>query len=114
MVLADKDKIIRVLTNLIDNAVKFTNEGGQITLSVIKDKTTARVSIENTGKEIPPEDIPIIWNRFYKADRSRSANPEGTGLGLYIVKSIIDRHKQNITVNSKDGVTSFTFTLKRR
>lgn len=112
IVLADKDKIIRVLTNLIDNAVKFTEVGGEITLTVVKDKPV-RISVQNTGVEIQPEDLQFIWNRFYKADKSRSMNREGTGLGLFIVKSILDRHKQKIHVSSKDGLTTFTFTLER-
>lgn len=111
MVRADKDKIIRVITNLIDNAIKFTNDGGTITISVQKGKQVF-VSVQNTGIGISAEDLPFIWNRFYKADKSRGMNREGTGLGLFIVKGILDQHKQKIRVTSKDGLTTFIFTLE--
>jgi len=107
----DKDSITQVVYNLIDNAIKFSTPGGVINLELWKQGMSAYVSIENRGEEIPSDELPHIFDRFHKADKSRSANPEGVGLGLYIVKTILDNHNEDIFVTSRDGVTKFVFTL---
>jgi len=107
----DMDAITQVTYNLTDNAVKFAREGTTLRLSLWKQGPKAYISVENTGEEIPPEEIPLIFERFHKKDRSRSANRDGAGLGLYIVKAILNNHNEDITVKSENGVTTFTFTL---
>jgi len=112
MVLADKDAITQVIYNLLDNAVKFAREGSCLTLRLYKDGGKAYVSIKDEGETIPPEDLPFIFDRFHKSDRSRSLDKDGVGLGLYLVKSIINSHDEDIAVKSEDGITEFVFTLK--
>ena len=112
MVVADKDAITRVIYNLLDNAVKFANPGSCLTLRLYKDDEKAYVSIKDIGETIPPDDLPFIFDRFHKSDRSRSLDKEGMGLGLYLVKTIINSHDEDIAVKSEDGMTEFVFTLK--
>jgi len=111
MVIADKDAITQVIYNLLDNAVKFAREGTCITLRLYKDNGKAYVSVRNVGETIPPDDLPFIFDRFHKSDRSRSMDKTGVGLGLYLVKTIINSHDEDIAVKSEDGVTEFVFTL---
>ena len=111
MVWGDPDAITQVCYNLLDNAIKFSTEGGTIGITVVTKAGKARISVRNTGETIPPEELPLLFDRFHKTDRSRSEDRDGVGLGLYIVKSILGSHKENITVTSEDGVTEFTFTL---
>jgi signal transduction histidine kinase len=108
----DQDSITQVAYNLIDNAIKFSDSGTTIRLSIWKQNGRAFVSVENHGQTIPPEELPLIFGRFHKTDKSRSMDKDGVGLGLYIVKTILDRHNENIYVTSRDGVTKFVFTLK--
>ena len=109
----DKDAITQVCYNLLDNAVKFSREGGALSLEVKTKGSKVMVTIGNEGETIPPEEIPLIFDRFHKSDRSRSMDREGVGLGLYIVKTILNSHRENIQCFSQDGVTRFTFTLTR-
>lgn len=111
MVKADRDAITQVVYNLIDNAVKFAREGSCITIRLYKADGKAYVSVRDEGETIPPEDLPFIFDRFHKSDRSRSLDKDGVGLGLYLVKSIINSHDEDIAVKSADGVTEFVFTL---
>lgn len=112
-VYAAPDSIERVITNLIDNAVKFTEAGGDICLKTAIKGDTVYISVINSGEGIDLQEIEQIWQRFHKSDKSRSRDKTGAGLGLYIVKSIINMHNQNITVTSeKGGLTEFKFTLK--
>ena len=111
MVRADKDAITQVIYNLLDNAVKFAHEGTCITVRLYKDNGKAYVSVKDEGETIPPDDLPFIFDRFHKSDRSRSLDTTGVGLGLYLVKSIINSHDEDIAVRSEDGVTEFVFTL---
>lgn len=112
IVYADRDAIQRVLMNLIHNAIKFTPEEGNISVSVRSTKGKAEITVSDTGQGIPPEDIPFIFDRFHKADKSRSKDKTGVGLGLYIVKNILKAHNENITVESELGQgTAFTFRL---
>ena len=97
--------------NLLDNPIKFPDEGTTMGISITSKGGKAYVSVRNHGKTIPAEELPLLFDRFHKADYSRSADRDGVGLGLYIVKTILGNHKENITVTSSDGVTEFTFTL---
>ena len=111
---ADKDNIRRVLTNLVDNAIKFTNPGGDITISVKPRQQEVYISVKNTGCGIPEEQQRMIFERLYKVDKSRSVNKEGTGIGLYLVKSILQAHGKDIRVNSVEGeYAEFIFHLSR-
>lgn len=108
----DRDLIHQVVYNLSDNAVKFTNEGGYIAFSTQKEDESVKFSIRNSGEGIAPKDLPHVFERFYKTDRSRSKDKTGTGLGLYIVKTIIDIHGGSITVSSAVGeYTEFSVIL---
>ena len=108
---ANQDYIVQVIYNLLDNAVKFCPEAGTLGLRLRIGTTKLYLSISNTGSTIPPEELPLVFDRFHKLDKSRSQNRDGWGLGLYIVKTIIDSHGENISVSSENGKTEFTFTL---
>ena len=107
----DPDSITQVCYNLLDNAIKFSAQGGVLGIRVSAGGGKAKVSVRNQGDAIPPEELSMLFDRFHKTDRSRSMDRDGVGLGLYIVKSILDLHKEDITVTSEDGETEFTFTL---
>ena len=111
MVTADPDSITQVIYNLLDNAIKFADPGTAITVALWKQNGKAYVSVKDRGDTIPPDDLPLIFDRFHKSDRSRSKDRDGVGLGLYLVKSILDAHNEDIAVTSADGVTEFVFTL---
>ncbi len=111
MVWGDPDAITQVCYNLLDNAVKFASEGSTIGIAIAAKAGKARVSVRNSGETIPPEELSLLFDRFHKSDRSRSMDRDGVGLGLYIVKTILGNHKENITVTSENGITEFTFTL---
>lgn len=108
---ACQDYITQVLYNLLDNAVKFCPQEGILTLTLRQSGNKAYVSVSNNGQTIPSEELPLLFDRFHKLDKSRSQNRDGWGLGLYIVKTIICSHGEDISVTSQDGVTEFTFTL---
>ncbi|MBE6693022.1 MAG: HAMP domain-containing histidine kinase [Ruminococcaceae bacterium] len=114
---ADVDAVHRVIFNLMDNAVKFTPEKGTIgiNISVVSDgrkRRKAVFAIRNTGAGIPKEELPHVFDRFYKTDRSRGLDKSGTGLGLYIAKTSIAKHGEDLTVDSVCGeYTEFKFTL---
>ena len=111
---ANKDSITRVLTNLIDNAVKFTNQDGNITISVSQKGHEIITSVRNTGCGISEEQSSMIFKRFYKVDKSRSINKEGTGIGLYLVKNILQAHGKDISLNSVEGeYAEFIFPLNK-
>jgi signal transduction histidine kinase len=112
IVSADRDAIQRVLINLLHNAIKFTPEEGNISVSVFNVKGKAEITISDSGPGIPEEDIPFIFDRFHKVDKSRGKDKTSVGLGLYIVKNIINAHNEAITVQSQSGNgTSFKFQL---
>ena len=108
--MAGPDYITQVIYNLLDNAVKFCPEGGDLGMKIRTGNTKLYVSISNSGETIPPNELPLVFDRFHKLDKSRSMK-EGWGLGLYIVKTIIGRHGEDISVTSQNGITTFTFTL---
>ena len=109
----DPDAITQVCYNLLDNAIKFAREGGELSLEIKSKGQKAYITIGDEGETIPPEEIPLIFDRFHKSDRSRSLDRDGVGLGLYIVKTILNSHKENISCTSENGVTKFTFTLTK-
>ena len=109
--IAVQDAVTQVIYNLIDNAVKFCPQGGTLGLKIKEGGGKVYVSVSNTGETIPPEELPLLFDRFHKLDKSRSQNRDGWGLGLYIVKTIILSHGENISVTSRDGKTEFTFTM---
>lgn len=114
-VYGDKDLIHQVTYNLIENAVKFTNPGGYILFEVTDSIDRTVVSIQNSGNGIEPEELPMIFDRFYKTDKSRSKDKNGMGLGLYIVKTIIQLHGGEISVSSKvNEYCRFEFFLPKR
>lgn len=113
-VIGDLDKITQVLYNLVDNAIKFSNNNSTIKIYVSERGEKAFISIKDSGIGIPKDSIDKIWERFYKTDQSRGKDKKGTGLGLSIVKEIIKAHAENIDVISTEGVgTEFIFSLKR-
>jgi signal transduction histidine kinase len=113
-VYADRRKIQQVLYNLIDNAVKFSENGSSVTVEVTLKNEKAFISVKDHGVGIPKKDLNKIWERFYKSDLSRGKDKKGTGLGLSIVKEVIQAHNEHINVISTEGVgTEFIFSLSR-
>lgn len=109
---ADGDLIHQVVYNLIDNAIKFVNQDGYINFQIKREQNSVVFKIRNSGVGIKPEELKYVFDRFYKADKSRSSNKNSTGLGLYIVKTIVDIHKGKILVRSLYGeYTEFEMTL---
>jgi signal transduction histidine kinase len=111
MVWGDPDAVTQICYNLLDNAAKFAAPETTLTISTVKKDGKVHTTIQNLGATIPPEELPLLFDRFHKTDASRSADRDGVGLGLYIVKSLIGNLKEQITATSEDGVTRFTFTL---
>jgi signal transduction histidine kinase len=109
----DKDAITQVVYNLIDNATKFAYSGTTLSITMEPRGEKVFVSVKNTGDTIPPQELPLLFDRFHKTDKSRSEDRDGVGLGLYIVKTIVNSHNEDITVTSRDGVTEFVFTLTK-
>ncbi len=108
----DGDRIEQVLTNLIDNAIRHTEDNGVIKVTGYSDDKGIHVEVFNTGIGIAEEDLPFVFERFYKGDKARTRGRSGTGLGLAIAKNIIEGHKGNISVHSKEGLgTTFSFFI---
>jgi two-component system phosphate regulon sensor histidine kinase PhoR len=109
-VLGDADRLERVATNLIGNAIKFTQPGGTVRVSAASSNGAVTVTVSDTGVGIAPEDLPRVFERFYKADRSRG--DPGTGLGLAVVKHTVEAHGGSVTVDSEQGRGSaFSFSI---
>ena len=111
LVLGDNDLITQVIYNLLENATKFATPGSTLYLGVSTLDGKARVTVRNHGETIPPEELPLLFERFHKSDKSRSEDKTGVGLGLYIVKTILEQHKEKISATSENGVTTFSFAL---
>ncbi|WP_066047475.1 ATP-binding protein [Robertmurraya korlensis] len=110
----DPDRIEQVLTNLIDNAIRHTPESGIVKLIAKTDDQNFHVEVSDSGSGISEEDLPFVFERFYKADKARTRGRSGTGLGLAIARNIIQAHKGDITVQSKlDHGTTFSFQIPR-
>ena len=108
---AEKDAVIQVIYNLLDNAVKFCVDGGELGLKLCIGGNKIYTTVSNQGNTIPPEELPLVFDRFHKIDKARNRSQEGWGLGLYIVKTLVCSHGENISVASRDGKTEFTFTM---
>jgi len=110
----DSDRIEQVLTNLTDNAIRHTPEGGSVMITKRSDEKGLYIEVVDTGSGIPEEDLPFVFERFYKADKARTRGRSGTGLGLAIAKNIVEAHRGVITVQSKLGHgTTFFFHIPR-
>ncbi|KUO76893.1 MAG: histidine kinase [Clostridia bacterium BRH_c25] len=111
---ADRDKISQVFVNLISNVLKYSRNDGQVTIAAAEDEATTIITVRDTGIGISAEDLPYVFERFYRADKSRNRMTGGSGIGLTIAKAIIDAHKGKITVESiiNEG-TTFTITLPK-
>jgi len=111
-VLADREGIVQLMTNLTANGVKYTEHGGRVTVSGYQDGQWLAVSVADTGIGIQPEEIPHLFEEFYRTKRGREFQPVGTGLGLAITKAIVDQHEGRISVDSEPGVgTTFLVRL---
>lgn len=111
----DPDMIHQVVYNLIENAVKFTNQGGYIEIRIIDQPEKTSVILKNSGSGIAPDELPLIFDRFYKTDKSRSQDKNGMGLGLYIVRTIIKQHGGEIHVSSvQNEYCQFEFWLPKK
>ena len=108
---ACRDYITQVVYNLVDNAVKFCPQGRTLGISVREGSQKVFISISNNGQTIPAQELSLLFERFHKLDKSRSQNRDGWGLGLYIVKTLVCAHGEDISVSSAEGITEFTFTL---
>lgn len=115
LVLGDDERIKQVVTNLLVNAIKYSkDEGGKVTVSFFEMDKQYLIEVKDEGVGISQEDLPRLFERFYRVDKSRSRDLGGTGLGLAIVKHIVEAHGQNLNVKSTVGVGStFSFTLKK-
>ena len=115
LVFADKDAIHQVLYNLCHNAIKFANDGGKFIITISSlDSKNIKISVFDEGQSISKEDSQMVFERFYKTDASRGLDKTGVGLGLYICKTILEAHEQNIYVESvEEKGTEFWFTLKK-
>lgn len=111
LVLGDNDMITQVIYNLLENAAKFATPGSVLYLGIARRDGKARITVRNVGDTIPPEELPLLFERFHKSDKSRSEDKTGVGLGLYIVKTILEQHREKIDVTSENGVTEFSFSL---
>ena len=106
--------LIYFLYNLIDNAIKFSHNNSTITIETTEKNEKVFISVKDTGIGIPKDSIKKVWDRFYKSDYSRGKDKKGTGLGLTIVKEIIQAHNENIDVISTEGIgTEFIFSLPK-
>ena len=112
LVVGDEDRLAQVLTNLVDNALRYSPSGSQVKIKAETIDKGVQISVTDQGPGIPPEDLPYIWERFYKVDKARIRKGSGIGLGLPIAQSIIKAHGGRIWVESKEGEgTSFKFII---
>ena len=110
MIRGDTQRLKQLLGNLVDNAMRYTPEGGTISLSLFRGGEWACLEVTDTGVGVAPEHLPHIFDRFYRVDKARSRVSGGTGLGLAIVKGIAEQHRGKVTVSSEPGKGS-TFTV---
>src|SRR5699024_1003966 len=114
MILVDGDRIEQVFTNLVDNAISYTREHGTVHVTVRSTHDQLSAENEDSGADIPVQDLSFISERFYKADKSRKRDrkKKGTGLGLSIVKNLVEAHDGDVSVKSKEGKgTAFMFKI---
>lgn len=110
LIVGDRDRLKQVLLNLVDNAIKYTVPGGKVTLSLMKEDGWVKLAVQDTGIGIAAENIPNLFDRFYRVDKARARDAGGTGLGLAIAKAVVEAHNGRITVESQLGKGS-TFTV---
>jgi two-component system, OmpR family, sensor histidine kinase BaeS len=110
-VVAEPDAIGQVLANLMQNAARYTDDGGDIVVRTRADGPWVRCTVENTGTTIPPDELPFIWERLYRVDRSRTRASGGAGIGLAIVRQLIESHEGQVGATSAEGRTSIWFRL---
>lgn len=108
---SDEDRLEQVFTNLLDNALRYTPRGGKVSVKIERLPSSVKVQVSDTGIGIPADDLPFIFERFYKADKARTRGKAGTGLGLSIVKNIVESHNGIISVKSREGEGT-TFTME--
>lgn len=111
IVMGDNDLLTQVVYNLLENAAKFAERESTLYLGLTKEGSKAIVTVRNCGETVDEEELPKLFDRFHKSDRSRSVDKDGVGLGLYIVRTILEQHREKIAATSKDGVTTFSFTV---
>ena len=110
----DSNRVLQVLGNLLGNAVRHTRPGGEVTLAVKRHAEGVLFAVEDTGEGISPEDLPHVFERFYRVDRSRSRQTGGSGLGLAIARQLVEAHGGRIWAESKVGQgTTLYFSLPR-
>ncbi len=107
----DADAIGQVLTNLMQNAARYTDDGGRITIQLAAEGDAVRCTIENSGDGIPPDQLPLIWERLHRVDPSRARSSGGAGIGLAIVRQIVEAHHGTVGATSTGGRTAVWFTL---
>ena len=112
IITADGNLLARLFDNLINNAIKYGAEGKKVLVQILAKDDIVTVSVTNYGYVIPPEELPLIFNKFYRVEQSRSSKTGGTGLGLAIAKNIVDMHGGTISVTSDLNGTVFTVKLK--
>lgn len=108
---ADPDGIGQVVGNLVQNAARYTTDGGDIVVRLEAEGATVRCTVANSGPEIPAEELPLIWERFHRIDRSRARATGGTGIGLAIVRQVVEAHGGDVGARSGDGRTEIWFRL---
>jgi signal transduction histidine kinase len=113
VLLGEPDAIGQVVTNLVQNAARYTDDGGQITVRLAEEGGWVRCAIQNTGAVIPPQELPYIWERLYRVDPSRTRASGGAGIGLAIVRQIVEAHGGEVGASSSDGNTEIWFRLPK-
>jgi two-component system, OmpR family, heavy metal sensor histidine kinase CusS len=111
VITADLDMLRRAISNLLSNAIRYTPRGGTVTVRTLQEKGIATISVENNGPKISPDELPLIFTRFYRGDPARTRQTDGAGLGLSIVKTIVDVHGGNVRAESDDHLTRFVIEL---
>ena len=109
--IADPDRLKQILDNLLSNAIRYTPRGGHVDVTVRRSGGAARVAIANTGDGIPADDLPHVFERFYRVEKSRDRARGGAGIGLAVVKELVERSGGAVGVSSEAGLTTFWFTV---
>jgi signal transduction histidine kinase len=113
LLVGERDAIGQVVTNLVQNAVTYTADGGEITIRLQAEGEAVRCEIANTGPDIPADQLPMIWERLYRVDSSRAPATGGAGIGLAVVRQIVERHRGQVGASSGNGRTAVWFRLPR-
>jgi signal transduction histidine kinase len=109
--LADPDRLAQVLANLLSNAVRYTASGGTVTVRAERRPGDILISVANTGEGIPPDELERVFERFYRVEKSRDRARGGAGIGLAIVKQLVEQSGGRVGAESRDGQTRFWFSL---